>query len=122
MSQTTPENNAAGTARAFTWRGNTIVVRERLVRDREAIRLLVGKLQKVIDADELTFNGLSEFAAIVVLTESGDEKLWTRPSPKASVAELSAALEAWGNFKPSLADTWINAIYADDAEDTTEKN
>lgn len=98
----------------FIWKGSVVTVKSRTVRDREAIRLLVARLANEVERGEITTNGLAEFAAIVVLTQDGDSAIWGRPSPKAALPELLAALETWGDFPTALADAWMEAIYSDE--------
>lgn len=105
---------------SFKYKASTIIVREMLVRDRELIRRIVGQLSRETNSD-ITAIGLNEFAAAVVLTDSGDEEVWKRPSAHGSTAELLDGLEAWGELRTPYVDKLMSAIYGA-ADEADEKN
>lgn len=102
--------------RSFTYQKQTIQVREMLVKDRELIRRISAQLARETNSDITAF-GLNEYAAAVVLTESGDESIWKRPSPRASLEDLLAGLEAWGELRTPYVDKLLAAIYGAADED-----
>lgn len=94
--------------RQFEWNGHTIVTRRPRNRDRENVRQLLRKLRD-IDISEQT---KTEFVAAVCYTASGDEGIWKRPDPTASLAVLEKALESWlDDVAPEYTDQLVITVY-----------
>lgn len=91
MAKTTHYTN--GHQRSFFYEGQTINVLRPTNRDRERMRKLLVRLSEM----NLGYTGatLSEFAAAVSYTISGDSSIWNRPHAEMGSAELAVSIEEW---------------------------